>query len=50
MVFHSASEAVHTAGQCMGLDGGAADSVLGLERRFIQGTWEQVARKVWFLF
>lgn len=25
-------------------------SVLGLERRFIQRTWEQSARKVWFLF
>lgn len=33
-----------------GTDGGAADSVLGLERHFIQGTWEQVARKVCFLF
>lgn len=29
---------------------GSRRSVLGLERRFIQCTWEQSARKVWFLF
>ena len=30
-MFHSASEAVHTAGRRMGLDGGAADALsLGL--------------------
>lgn len=29
---------------------GSKCSVLGLERRFIQCTWEQAARKVWFLF